>query len=151
MLYTALSLSQYNIQPSLFRKILVKRQTRPRVLIFHFTTSLSYKKFLFQKFWWRHFDDVTSCDLWFGPPNQIFWLQLMALCCVVWNASPKTFLVPVESFKYWCRTFSFISTQLLYGTNCSVWMRHWELNDRPTVTADCRLYSPPHGADVLIR
>ena len=37
-------------KPSTFGKLLVKWQTRPRLLIFHSTTSLSHKKFLFWKF-----------------------------------------------------------------------------------------------------
>ena len=47
-----------------FRKLLVKCQTTPRLLIFHSTISLSHKSSSFENLWWRH------C-MWFlvwGPP-----------------------------------------------------------------------------------
>ena len=60
-------------KPSPFRKLSVKCQTRPRLLIFHSTISLSHKKFLFRKFL------MTSLHVVFGlppPPNQKSWLRL---------------------------------------------------------------------------
>ena len=47
------------------RKLLVKCQTRPRLLIFHSTISLSCKKFLFRKFL------MTSLHVIFGLPPLI--------------------------------------------------------------------------------
>ena len=54
-------------KPYPFRKLSVKCQTRPRLLIFHSTISLSHKKFLFQKFL------MTSLHVIFGlaPPPPI--------------------------------------------------------------------------------
>ena len=59
-------------KPFPFRKLSFKCQTRPRLLIFHSTISLSHKKFLFQKFL------MTSLHVIFGlpPPNQKSWLRL---------------------------------------------------------------------------
>ena len=52
-------------KPSPFRKLSVTCQTRPRLLIFHSTKSLSHKKFLFRKFL------MTSLHVIFGlPPPQ---------------------------------------------------------------------------------
>ena len=49
-----------------FRKLSVKCQTRPRLLIFHSTISLSHKMFLFRKFL------MTSLHVIFGlPPPPI--------------------------------------------------------------------------------
>ena len=55
-------------KPSPFRKLSVKCQTRPRLLIFHSTISLSHKKFLLRKFL------MTSLHVIFGlgpPPPPI--------------------------------------------------------------------------------
>ena len=41
-------------KPSSFRKLLVKCQTRQRLLIFHYTISLSHKNSSFENFWWLH-------------------------------------------------------------------------------------------------
>ena len=41
-------------QPTPFRKLSVKCQTRPRLLIFHSTISLSNKNSFFENFWWLH-------------------------------------------------------------------------------------------------
>ena len=60
-------------KPSPFRKLSVKCQTRPRLLIFHSTISLSKRKFLFRKFL------MTSLHVICGlapPPNQKSWLRL---------------------------------------------------------------------------
>ena len=76
-------------KPSPFSKILlVKCQTRPRILIFHSTISLPLKKVPLSKF----FDGVIACDLWFGPPplNQKSWL------CLCQRGS---------SLQRWCRIF----------------------------------------------
>ena len=54
----------FGLSPSPFSKILVQRQTRPWYLIFHSATSLSRKKFLFQKF-------MTSLYVICPPPLPI--------------------------------------------------------------------------------
>ena len=61
----------FRFKPSPFRKLSVKCQTRPRLLIFHSTISLSRKKFLFRKFL------MTSLHVIFGlpSPNQKSWLR----------------------------------------------------------------------------
>ena len=57
---------------SLFWKLFVKCQTRPRLLIIHSTISLSHKKFLFRKFL------MTSLHVIFGwaSPQSKSWLRL---------------------------------------------------------------------------
>ena len=56
---------KFGFKPSPFSKILVKCQTRPWLLIFHFTMTLYHKKFLL-----KISGDVIACDLGFAPPIQ---------------------------------------------------------------------------------
>ena len=58
-------------KPSPFRKLSVKCQTRPRLLIFLSTTSLFSKSSSFENFWWLHCMWFLVC-----PPNQKSWLRL---------------------------------------------------------------------------
>ena len=59
-------------KPSLFRKLSVWCQTRPRLLIFHSTISLSHKNSSFENFWWLYCIWFLVCP----PPNQKSWLRL---------------------------------------------------------------------------
>ena len=52
-------------KPSLFRKLSVKCQTRPQLLIFHSTISLSHKSSSFKNFWWLH---CMWFLVWAPPP-----------------------------------------------------------------------------------
>ena len=65
---------QHLLQVLPFGKILVVcQQTRPRLLVFHCTISLSRKKFLISKL----FDDVIACGLVFLPPTKNSGLPMM--------------------------------------------------------------------------
>ena len=60
-------------KPSPFRKLSVKCQTRPRLLIFHSTISLSNKNSSFENFWWLHCMWFLVCP---PSPNQKSRLRL---------------------------------------------------------------------------
>ena len=60
-------------KPSPFRKLSVKCQTRPRLLIFHSAISLSNKNSSFENSWWLH---CMWFLIWPPTPNQKSWLRL---------------------------------------------------------------------------
>ena len=62
----------FRFKPSPFKKLSVKCQTRPRLLIFHSTISLSHKNSFFENFWWLH---CMQFLVW-APPNEKSWLRL---------------------------------------------------------------------------
>ena len=83
----------FYFKPSSFRKLSVKCQTRPRLLIFHSTISLSNKNSSFENFWWLH------C-MWF----------------LVWPPQPKILATPM----HWRWHFEPCPSQRWAQRRCSV-------------------------------
>ena len=78
------SLFIFWFKPSLFSKIQVKCQTRPRLLIFHSTISLPHKKFLSRKFL------MTSLHVICGlrPQSKIGATPMKSSTCIKPKLSP---------------------------------------------------------------
>ena len=124
--FTHFHISTIGSSPPSWTSSSLRGNTRPRLLIFHFTISLPPSK----NSSFELSDDVIASDLWFGPPpNQKSWLRL----CPIEPRSRNRELThnqkkkqkKLKNGEFWVRKFiNSLIIQRPLDVKAKIWTQH---------------------------